>query len=84
MDYTYFIPGLLTGKLQPRHSSAISKTIKDLLAQRRIPLHVTNIWNALYYRWNFEGGCHTLLRAYPETPFLEKTSWAQASWTKAR
>ncbi len=77
MVQTFFVPGLLTGKLQRRQKSAIQKTIRDLLVQRNIPLHVTNIWNALYYRWDFESGCHSLLNPIRiETRALGARDWA--------
>jgi hypothetical protein len=77
VDYTYFVSGLLTGKIQQRHKTAIRKTIKGLLLQRGIPLHVTNIWNALYYHWDFEGGCHSRLNPDRiETRALGNTDWA--------
>ncbi len=77
MDHTYFVPKLLTGSPQRSDRVAIRKTIRDLLAQRGMPLHVTNLWNALYYRWDFDGGCHSRLNPDRiETRALGAIDWS--------
>ena len=52
-----FVPELLLGaaSVKPTDKRAIRDFIQNMFVRRPFPLHVNNLWNALYFGWTPEG-----------------------------